>query len=111
MRAKSRDSQVSSGRIPSVGASEDRLNRDLVGFLFAQLPRPGDALVGRRSRTGRVVLDVARRLLVAFSSPVIPAFGTDMWAHLAIDVGDAGERPPRPAEVGRRGRCVAGQAA
>ena len=63
-----------------------------IGFqLFgSQLVRPRDTLGGMASWSAALVFGVEGRLFTCGLSPVVPAFGADVLAHLAVDKDDAG---------------------
>ena len=71
-------------RIPGVVDGEYAFRSDLGGFLVGQLAAPGSAFFRVCSGSRVVVFGVACRLLVGGFAPVVPSFGHDVAAQLAV---------------------------
>src|SRR4051812_16296316 len=84
-------------------AAEDVRDRILRGLFVRQLSRPAHPSRAIRARPGAAILGVAGGLLVLGLAPVVPPYGLDVVAHLAVEERDAGVGPPRAAETGLGG--------
>ena len=71
----------------------------LGSFLLAELVGPWSTPLGGCTRTVVAIFPVARSLFVFSVAPVVPAFWTDVFAHLAVDEERIGIGTPRATEV------------
>src|SRR5439155_15958496 len=98
------------GGIPAVVAGENIFDRVLLRFLVAQLTRPLHPGLRVGAGAGVLIFAEARGFLrIGLIVPVLPAFGLDVRAEVAMKKCDGGVGAPRPPE--QRGGAFVSQLA